>query len=110
MPVKLLQAATVPADVIDRLTMWGRAIRTMRVHRSISAADLCGRIGVSRATLNRLENGDPSAGVAGYLTALLVLGMFDNAVPELDPTLWTFRETGRVRTTKREQAGDDDYF
>jgi transcriptional regulator with XRE-family HTH domain len=111
MPVKLLQAATVPTEVIDRLAMWGRAIRTMRVQRGIAAVDLCRRIGVSRATLNRLENGDPSAGVAGYLGALLVLGMFDEAVPELDSTLWSFKETGRVRMARpREQAGDDDYF
>jgi len=111
MPQKLLRAATVPTEVIGRLEMWGRAIRTVRVHRSIGAADLCRRIGVSRATLNRLENGDPGAGVAAYLTALLALGMFDDAVPELDPTIWTFKETGRVRTARpREQAGDDDYF
>lgn len=111
MPRKTLQAAVVPTEVIGRLEMWGRAIRTVRVERSISAADLCRRIGISRATLNRLENGDPAAGVTGYLTALLVLGMFDDAVPELSPTVWSFKETGRVRTSRpREQTGDDDYF
>ena len=111
MPQKLSQSETVPEDVANRLWMWGRAIRTMRVGRRLSAVDLCRRINVSRATLNRLENGDPSVGVAGYLSALLVLGLFDDAVPELDPTVWTFKETGRVRLTRpREQKGDDDYF
>jgi transcriptional regulator with XRE-family HTH domain len=83
----------------------------MRVGRRLSAADLCRRINVSRATLNRLENGDPSAGVAGYLSALLVLGLFDDAVPALDSTIWSFKETGRVRSARpREQMGDDEYF
>lgn len=109
MPKKLLQPLAIPVDVANRLMMWGRAIRTIRVQRRISAEDMCVRIGISRATLNRLENGDPAAGVAGYLTALLILGLFEEAVPELSPLLWSFKETGRVRLTRPREA-DDDYF
>jgi len=107
MPRKMLSSETVPSLVSERLTLWGRAIRTQRVRQRISAEQLCDRIGISRATLSRIERGDPAVNVAGYMSAFLVLGLFDEVTPPVSLSLWSPDEKGRVRT--RQEAGDD-YF
>lgn len=108
MPRKMLTADAVPSLVSERLTIWGRAIRTQRVRQRITADQLCIRIGMSRATLSRVERGDPAVSVAGYMTAFLVLGILDEAMPPLSPTLWSATDNGRVRSRLAE--GADDYF
>ena len=108
MPRKLLSSDIVPSLVEERLAIWGRAIRTQRVRQRLKASDLCARIDVSRATLSRLESGDPAVNVAAYLSAFLVLGMFEAAVPPLNPVLWSADEKGRVKA--RAEEGADDYF
>jgi transcriptional regulator with XRE-family HTH domain len=108
MPRKMLFDDAVPSLVAERLTVWGRTIRTQRVRQRISAEQLCVRIGISRATLSRLERGDPAVNAAAYMTAFHVLGIVDEAMPPLNPALWSPNETGRVRA--RREEGDDDYF
>lgn len=108
MPRKMLSAHIVPSLVSERLTIWGRTIRTQRVRQRIPAEQLCERIGISRATLSRIERGDPAVNVAGYMTAFLALGILDMAMPPLSPALWSATEHGRVRT--RRDDGADDYF
>ena len=108
MPRKMLSSASVPTLVSERLAVWGRAIRTQRVRQRITADQLCVRVGVSRATLSRIEHGDAAVNVAGYMSAFLVLGILDEAMPLLRPALWSPDENGRVRT--RREEGADDYF
>ena len=108
MPRKILSAESVPSLVSERLAVWGSTIRTQRVRQRIAAEHLCVRIGISRATLSRLERGDPAVNVAGYMTAFLVLGILDEATPVLSSTLWSSNEKGRVKT--RGEEGADDYF
>ena len=108
MPRKILSAQAVPSLISERLTIWGSAIRTQRVRQRITADQLCVRIGISRATLSRVERGDPAVNVAGYMTAFLVLGILDEAMPPLSPALWSSGENGRVKAHRGE--GDDGYF
>lgn len=108
MPRKMLSADVVPSLVSERLTIWGRTIRTQRVRQRITAEQLCERIAISRATLTRLERGDPAVSVAGYMSAFLVLGILDEAMPPLRPVLWSSNEHGRVKA--RREEGADDYF
>jgi len=96
-----------PSLVAERLHTWGRCIRTQRVGQHIAAADLCARMGISDATLRRLERGDPGASVSTYLSALLVLGVMDFAAPSLDPILWSAEAHARAR---RLSDKDDDDF
>lgn len=107
MPRKMLSPETVPSLVSERLILWGRAIRTQRVRQRIAAEQLCDRIGVSRATLSRIERGDPAVNVAGYMSAFLVLGLFDEVTPPVNLSLWSQDEKGRVRARQEES---DDYF
>ena len=77
----------------------------------ITVADLSTRLGVSRATLLRLERGDPGAGAGAYLTALLALGIADRAVPALPPELRQGDYGQRVKLTQQEKGDDDvEYF
>jgi transcriptional regulator with XRE-family HTH domain len=106
MPKKLRTVSAVPPVIAQRLEIWGRCIRAQRVSQNIPAADLCARLGISDATLRRMEHGDPGTGAATYLTALWILGILDTAVPPLDPIYWSANPQARAR---RSQTADD-YF
>ena len=92
--------------------MWGRCIHSQRLQQRITAADLSQRLGISEATLRRLERGDPGAAVGAYLTALLTLGVADQATPALATGLWQERQRHRVRLSQQEkgEGSDADYF
>lgn len=109
MPVKLLPAARVPTLVQERLRIWGQCIRTQRIKQHIQAADLCARMGVSDATLRRLEKGDPGAATGSYLNALLILGLLEDAVPMPDAALWTADMRKRARSTATANVHDADF-
>lgn len=111
MPKKLSSTESWPTLVQERLTVWGRCIRTQRLRQRITVTDLCNRLGIARTTLLRLEKGDPGAGAGAYVTALLVLGLVDQAMPMLPPALWQGDVGERVRLTRAEKGDDDaDYF
>jgi transcriptional regulator with XRE-family HTH domain len=111
MPKKLSTTETWPTLVQERLTVWGKCIHTQRLRQRITVADLSARLGISRATLLRLEKGDPGAGAGAYLTALLVLGIIDQAAPALPAGLWQGDHGQRVKLSQQEKGGDDaEYF
>jgi transcriptional regulator with XRE-family HTH domain len=97
MPRKILSASAVPTLVQERLTIWGKCIRKQRITQNLQAGDLCSRMGISDATLRRLERGDPGAGIGIFLSALLVLGILDLTAPVPDEQLWAADTRRRVR-------------
>lgn len=111
MPKKLTRTDTWPTLVQERLSIWGRCIRTQRLRQRVTVADLSTRLGVSKTTLLRLEKGDPGAGAGAYLTALLALGVADLAVPVLPAELWQGDFGQRVKLGQQEKGGADaEYF
>ncbi|KAF3999425.1 helix-turn-helix domain-containing protein [Glaciimonas immobilis] len=108
MPKKFLNIDTLPTLVHERLITWGRCVHTQRLRQRITAADLCGRMSISEATLRRLEKGDPGTGAGAYLTALLILGVADEATPPLTPSLWADIPQHRVKLSRLERRSDDD--
>lgn len=112
MPKKLLQIDMLPTIVQERLSTWGRCIHTQRLLQRITAADLCARMSISEATLRRMERGDPGTGVGAYLSALLILGVVDEAAPSLAPSLWSDAPHRRVKRSQQERGSEDDveYF
>ena len=111
MPRKLSSAENWPTLVQDRLTEWGKCINTQRLRQRITVADLSARLGISRTTLIRLEKGEPGAGAGAYLTALLALGILDQAAPALPTELWHGEYGQRVKLSKQEKGADDaEYF
>lgn len=111
MPKKLSKTESWPTLVQERLCIWGKCIRMQRMQQRMTVLDFSTRLGVSRATLLRLEKGDPGAGTGAYLTAFLILGLFDEAVPALPGQLWQGDPGQRVRLSQVERGSDDDdYF
>lgn len=111
MPKKLTPTETWPTLVQERLSIWGRCIRTQRLRQRVTVTDLSTRLGISKTTLLRLEKGDPGAGAGAYLTALLALGVADRAVPALPAELWQGDFGQRVKLSQQEKGGADaEYF
>jgi len=65
----------LPLPVRRALKKLGTDIREARLRRRIQTKVMADRLQVSRPTLRRLEQGDPSVGMGAYATALYVLGM-----------------------------------
>lgn len=107
MPAKLLPKEQVPTLVQERIRVWGMCVKTQRVAQRMKAAELCARIGISEATLRRVERGDPAVGVGLFLSALLVLGILDEVAAMPGNPLWTPGPRVRVKTSPKD---DDDDF
>lgn len=56
----------------------GERIRTARMRRSLTVTEMAERMGVTRPTLNRLEQGDLAVGLGVLVRALGVLGLDDD--------------------------------
>lgn len=108
MPKKTLHSGAVPTLIQERLQIWGLSLKKQRTLQRLRAADLCERMGISEATLRRLERGDAGAGASLYLIAFQILGILDEFAPVQDGSLWSADVKQRVRLP-REKA-DDGYF
>lgn len=56
----------------------GERIRTARMRRRLTVTEMAERMGVTRPTLNRLEQGDLTVGLGVLVRALGVLGLDDD--------------------------------
>ncbi len=63
----------------------GADINRARRVRRMSTTDFAARMGVSRATLNRLEKGDPGVSIGNVAAALQALGELDRLSGLMDP-------------------------
>lgn len=107
MPKKLLSSNAAPSLVQERLETWGACIRKQRIQQRLTALALCQRMEISDATLRRLEKGDPGAGAGLYLTALMILGVLNEAAPILPPVYWSGLANQRVRASAKEMDDSD---
>jgi transcriptional regulator with XRE-family HTH domain len=83
--VRTTKGSPVYPQVVRALAKLGRDVSLARRRRRIAAEDFAKQIGVSRATLHRLENGDPGISLNTLTMAMFVLGRI-NAMSELaDP-------------------------
>jgi|SRR5579872_2001864 len=100
----------VPSAVRRALRTVGVHLRAARLRRRISTAVLAERVLVSRATLYRVERGDPTVSMGTYATVLWALGLGDRltdlAAPARDRVGLTLEEErlpqriGRPRTRR----------
>jgi len=108
MPRKLTPDEAVPTLLQERLILWGRCIHAQRLSRRITSPELAQRMNISRATLQRLERGDPGASATNYLRAFFVLGILDELAPPPSATLRA--ESGVRRVVRARGTADDDDF
>ena len=82
MPKSPVALATLPPVVQRSLQLLGENLAVARIRRHETQSEWARRMGVSRPTLIRMEQGDPGVGVGIYATALWLMGRAE-ALPEL---------------------------
>ena len=65
----------LPIPVIKILHKLGQDINDARRRRRITIELMAERAGLSRATVGKIEKGDPTTSMGGYASVLFVLGM-----------------------------------
>jgi transcriptional regulator with XRE-family HTH domain len=111
MPSKMSKFS-VPLQITERVAQLGNRIRTARIRRGWSVADLADKAGINRNTLTALELGKLGTTVGVYFTILWALGLdksLDNiADPDTDLHGKALEASHRPkRAGKAVKAGDD---
>ena len=75
--MKSLAIPTLPKAGRQALVKLGRDIAVARKKRRISTVSMAERAFISRATLHKLERGDPSVSMGAYATVLAILGLVE---------------------------------
>jgi DNA-binding XRE family transcriptional regulator len=75
----------MPIPVKRALIKLGGDIRNARRRRRIQIRMLAERASITRATLHKIEKGDPGVAMGIYATVLFVLGMLDRLAEMADP-------------------------
>ncbi len=88
----------------------GQDIKNARRRRRITLELMAERAGLSRATIGKIEKGDPTTSLGGYASVLFVLGMegalgdlVDSAHDVVGRRLEDEQLPQRVRTPRRKQ-------
>ena len=73
--MKSLAIPALPRPARQALVKLGRDVAVARKKRRISTVSMAERAFISRATLYKLERGDPSVSMGAYATVLTILGL-----------------------------------
>ena len=65
----------LPIPLIKALRKVGQDINDSRRRRRITIELMAERAGLSRATIGKIEKGDPTTSMGGYASVLFILGM-----------------------------------
>jgi transcriptional regulator with XRE-family HTH domain len=65
-------------NMAKTLSIMGEQIRLARLRRNITVDTVVNRSGVSRATVWKIEKGDPSVSIGAYTRVLNAIGMLDD--------------------------------
>ena len=77
--------ASIPLPAVRALRKLGHDLEIARRKRGISVEDMASRLFINRATLWRMERGDPTISIGTLVTALFVLQMHDRFANLADP-------------------------
>lgn len=105
-----LAKSAFPPEVARVLDELGEGLKIARQRRRQSQADFAERLMVSRATLQRMERGDPSVALGAWVSAAWLLGRLSDLQHVFNPD---FDEAGKrmerqylpSRGTKSRKAG-----
>ncbi|HVV85597.1 MAG TPA: helix-turn-helix domain-containing protein [Kofleriaceae bacterium] len=79
--------AGLPPEVRTALAKLGADLSLARRRRRISVQAMAERTFTSRATIARVERGDPRVSMAIYASVLFVVGMIENLLDIAEPSL-----------------------
>lgn len=65
----------LPIPVKKGLQVLGRDIRTARIRRRVTMTVMAKHAAISRTTLTKIENGDPSVALGTYAAVIFILGL-----------------------------------
>lgn len=77
-------AVNLPIPAIKALRKLGQDINDARRRRLITIELMAERAGISKATVGKIEKGDPTASMGGYASVLFVLGMINRLTDLVD--------------------------
>jgi transcriptional regulator with XRE-family HTH domain len=60
---------------LEAIALLGQMIRAGRIERKITGEEMAGRLGISRALIQRIEKGDPSCGIGAVFEAAAIAGV-----------------------------------
>lgn len=63
---------------LRQFTVLGENLKLARLRRNLTAEMVAQRAGISRMTLNKIENGNPSVAMGNYFMVLNVLGLSED--------------------------------
>lgn len=69
------RTVTIYPSSAKELKALGQRLKDARLRRRFSMETVCARADISRPTLYKVENGDPSVAMGSYLQVLRVLGL-----------------------------------
>lgn len=75
----------LPREVLTHLEELGQRVRTARVRRRMSTADLAQACGIGRRTLYRIESGEPGIALGTFMSVLWKLGLLDSLAGVANP-------------------------
>ena len=106
-------AASPPHAVEQALITLGRNIRTARLRRKLTRAELAERIGLSRYVMADIERGKATTAIVAYLGALWALGLLEPmatlADPDRDLEGKALESARSPKTAPKRKALDDDF-
>ncbi len=110
----MARTRTYSRTTLEAARLLGRLIRLGRQGRRWTKVDLAERAGISRATLDKIENGDPgsSLGLAFEVAALVGVKLFEADRDDLRRALKAADERIALlpkRTHPRPRSVDDDF-
>lgn len=107
--------ANLPIPVIRALRKVGQDINDARRRRRITIELMAKRAGLSRATIGKIEKGDPTTSLGGYASVLFVLGMegrlsdlVDSAHDLIGRRLEDEKLPQRIRTPTKKNEGNNE--
>jgi transcriptional regulator with XRE-family HTH domain len=93
--------AAPPHEVERALKTLGANLRTARLRRNLSIAEVAAKIGVHRHVVGDAERGKASTGIAIYAGLLWALGLTDQLARVADPER---DEEGLIRSRDRDRT------
>lgn len=71
------KAIYLPIPAMKALRKVGQDINAARRRRRVTIELMAERADLSRATISKIEKGDPTVSIGGYVSVMFVLGMID---------------------------------
>lgn len=107
--------ANLPIPALRALHKLGQDINSARRRRRISIELMAERTGLSKATISKVEKGDPTASMGAYSVVLFVLGLIDRLNQVADAShdligrqLEEEKLPQRVRLPKKKKGASDE--